>query len=83
VPQSISAVDNLASLGQTQIGLTNAEGSTVQVAVRVTETNLLVIDLGDNDTQLSEREVTLLGVAAMKEMGLSPKALKGVVIKRK
>jgi hypothetical protein len=83
VPQSISAIDNLALLGQTQIGLTNAEGASIQVDVRVTESNLLVIDLGDNDTQLTEREVTLLGVAAMKEMGLSPKTLKGVVIKRK
>ena len=81
-PIDVKNLDGMAVLASTQIQLGQEDGTELNVEIKVTENNLLVLDLGETPSDIPDQELTLLGIASLKEMGISPRTLKGVVIQR-
>jgi hypothetical protein len=67
---------------QTTINLTNEEGAEEVLNVSIREDGTMVIDLPANVSLTDSRQVTLMGVAAAKRIGITVDRLKSIVINR-
>jgi hypothetical protein len=81
-PIDVKNLNGMTVLASTQIQLGQENGTELNVEIRVTENNLLVLDLGETPSDIPDQELTLLGIASLKEMGISPKSIRGVVIQK-
>lgn len=68
---------------QTPAAVQNSDGSASEVNVGVTDDDLLVIEVPDDLELTNDDQLTLVGIAAAKRMGVSVDRLKGVVIARR
>lgn len=78
---ALASANGGAAQASTSATVTLADGTSTTMNVSVTAEGVLVIRLPEQaDVKGNEKAVTLLAMAAAKEMGVTPDALKGVLI---
>lgn len=78
---ALASAKGNASAPTTTATLTLADGSSTNLSISVTGDGVLVVKLPEQtEVRGNEKSVTLLAMAAAKELGVSPDALRGVLI---
>lgn len=84
-PQELPNLDDLETaklLGETEINVTSSDGSVITLSVSVTEDNLMMIGVPESASTVDQKQIILMGLAALKDLGIPLKNIRGIVIKR-